>query len=203
MFLYAFLDKSRAYYHMGYTSPTTSLRTLYSNMPRALQAAMGQGSGLPQRHFIQKPQDDGSYILPLKQSFIKDARLMPGTRCMLALLVGWSGKGRGLALTQARIAKHLGRSVRQIYRYLKDAVDNGYLTYNYTKTRIGLITGIHIYLRFDVLKPKPKKQSRRVINQARTSMADTNTNINNTYQYDEVLEEKLNRLRQAMEDNPK
>jgi len=51
-------------------------------------------AAVPRRYFFQRPEDKGSYVLPLRQSFIKDARLMPGTRIMLALLVGWAGTGR-------------------------------------------------------------------------------------------------------------
>lgn len=183
---------------MSYTSPSRLLGNIFSNLSTELQTAMGQGNDLPKRHFIQRPVDNGTYILPLKQSFIKDARLMPGTRCMLALLVGWAGHGRGLQLTQARIAKHLGRSVRQVYRYLKDAADNGYLTYNYTKTRIGMITGISVFLRLDRLKPKKKERPGKVVNQARTQESDTNATSFNSYVYDDELEKKLKSFELAM-----
>ena len=132
---------------------------------------MGEGSDQPARKFTQRPEDNGSFILPLKQSFMKNARLMPGTRCMIALLVGWAGKGRDLSITQATLAKHLGRSVRQVYRYLKDAAEEGYLTYNYTKNRIGMITGIKIFLSFSLLRPSLKKRK----TSARTHVSDTNT----------------------------
>ena len=89
---------------------------------------VGQGAYQPKRYFYEPLPDKGSFILPMKQSVMKDARLMPGTRCMIALLSGWAGKGKDLRTTKSIIAKHLGRSVRQVYRYLKDAARAGYLT---------------------------------------------------------------------------
>ena len=64
--------------------------------------------------------------------------------------------------------------MRQVYRYLKDAAEEGYLTYNYTKNRIGMITGIKVFLSFDLLRPTIKKRKF----QARTQGANTNTYLN-------------------------
>src|SRR4029077_7364588 len=99
--------------------------------------------------------------------------LMPGTRIMLALLTGWAGKGGTLPLTERAIAKHLQRSVRQVFRYLQDAAREGYLRYAYTKSRMGMITGLKIYLSFPLLRPRPKPQG-KIINSARTHPSDTN-----------------------------
>ena len=91
-------------------------------------------------------------------------------RCMLALLVGWAGQEQAIETTRGIIAKHIGRSVRQISRYLAEAVEAGYLTYAYTKDRIGYITGIKIYLNFAALKPqKPIKKSQK--NRRKTGLA--------------------------------
>ena len=138
---------------------------------------------------------------------------MPGTRCMLALLVGWAGKGRALETTRGAIAKHVGRSVRQVYRYLKDAAREGYLSYAYTKNRLGMITGIKIYLSFDLLKADVrnyKKPDEKPRNQDVTYKADTNEN---SFNYsleepaestgDEKLDAQLERLRLAMLQYPK
>ncbi len=170
------------------------LINILRTMPSELQAEIGQGADLPQRCFLQAPTDTGTFILPMKQSFMKDPRLMPGTKCMLALLVGWAGKGRALELTQARIAKHIGRSVRQVYRYLKDAVREGYLTYNYTKNRLGMITGLKVFLSFDLLRHTFKKRK----NQARTHVSDTNPFHKDLYKKDMEIESKLESLRLAM-----
>jgi len=96
---------------------SSPLINILGQMPETLQHSIGQGTGLPQRCFKKRPEDNGTFVLPLKQSFIKDARLMPGTRCMLAMLAGWAGQGAPLELTESTIAKHLGRSIRQVYRY--------------------------------------------------------------------------------------
>jgi len=176
-----------------------TLHRLMTLMPSTLQQEAGQGAIVPKRYFYQRLPDKGSYVLPIKQSFVKDARLMPGTRCMLALLTGWAGKGRGLRTTQNVIGKHLGRSVRQIFRYLKDAAREGYLTYNYTKNRIGAITGINIFLNFDFLRPNLKKKSKNGRKQDQTFKSDTNTLLKDSYIIDEELERKLDKLRRAME----
>ena len=48
---------------------------------------------------------------------------MPGTLRMLALLAGWAGHGAPLDTNLSVIGKHLGRSARQVQRYLKDAAE--------------------------------------------------------------------------------
>jgi hypothetical protein len=155
-------------------------------------------NSLPRRTFLTPPPDNGAYVLPLKQSFIKDARLMPGTRCMLALLAGWAGQGGPLQLTEGTIAKHLRRSVRQVYRYLQDAVRAGYLRYAYTKNRMGMITGLKVYLSFPLLRPNLKrKPAIRPMNPARTLPSDTNTLIKDSYLLDPKLGACLDRLRQS------
>ena len=171
-----------------------SLINITAHLPSELQSLLGQGSNLPRRYFIQRPHDNGAFILPMKQSFIKDARLMPGTRCMLALLLGWAGKGRVLQLTQGTIAKHIGRSVRQVYRYLKDAAREGYLSYNYTKNRLGMITGIKVFLSFDLMRYTAKKNQKNGRKPARTLKSDTNTFLKTLYNKDDELELKLQSL---------
>ena len=161
-------------------------------------------AALPRRYFFQRPADSGAYVLPVRQSFVKDARLMPGTRIMLTLLTGWAGRGEPLQTTEGTIAKHLRRSVRQIYRYLKDAAREGYLRYAYTKNRMGLITGLKIYLSFSLLRPDLKRKPRpKPANPARTHMADTNTLIKDSYLVDERLGAGLDRLWKAIQSEPR
>jgi len=116
---------------------------------------------------------------------------MPGTRIMLALLTGWAGTGRPIELTQGTIAKHLRRSVKQVARYLRDARREGYLRYEYRKSRLGMITGLIIHLSFDLLRPKLKRKpaspakldrdlhaaARKPSKPARTYRSDNNTLI--------------------------
>lgn len=166
---------------------------------RMAYAAFGvDTSTLPRRCFQERPRDNGSYILPVKQSFMKDARLSPGTRCMLALLTGWAGTGKPLKVTQGTIAGHLRRSVRQVYRYLQDAAREGYLRYAYTKNRLGMITGLVIYLRFDLLRPSLKKPAGGPAKPARTHEADTNGKRIDSGHDDAELTALLDRFRQMV-----
>lgn len=160
---------------------------------------------MPLRCYRRRPHDTGAFILPLKQSFIKDARLMPGTRCMLALLAGWAGQGRALELTEATIGAHIGRSIRQVYRYLQDASREGYLRYGYTKNRMGMITGLRVWLTFDLIRSKPVPQCPPVFSgiPARTLAADTNKKHTYTPRIDADLDEKLQRLRRCIEQRPR
>ena len=160
-------------------------------------------AALPARYYHQPPTDTGTYVLPLKQSFIKDHRLMPGTRCMLALLTGWAGKGRALELTRATIGRHIGRSVRQVYRYVQDAARFGYLRYGYTKNRLGMVTGLRVWLRFDALRYQrapnaPDKSVNRRI-PARPYTTDINKNINISPENRQSLSKKLTLIRQELE----
>jgi hypothetical protein len=157
-------------------------------------------AALPRRYFWERPKESGSYVLPIRQSFVRDARMMPGTRIMLTLLTGWAGRGEPLQTTEGTIAKHLRRSVRQVYRYLQDAVREGYLRYAYTKNRMGMITGLKIYLSFSLLRPDLKRKPRaKPAIPERTLMADTNTLIKDSYLLDPELGAALDRLRQAIE----
>lgn len=169
-------------------------------MPENLQSSLGQGGALPRRYFYQRPEDNGTFILPLKQSFIKDARLMPGTRCMLALLAGWAGQGGVLEITEGTIGKHIGRSIRQVYRYLKDASREGYLRYGYTKNRLGMITGLRIWLTFDLIRSlKNNEKPKNTRKQARTQRSETNKTYIYNRKKDPELEKKLDRLRYLIE----
>ncbi len=124
---------------------------------------------------------------------------MPGTRCMLAMLAGWAGQGAPLELTESTIAKHLGRSIRQVYRYLQDAVREGYLRYYYTKNRLGMITGIKVWLTFDLIRSVKPKDQRTQDKNRKTPARTLRAEINKTHIYkakkDPELDEKLEKLR--------
>ncbi len=132
----------------------------------------------PKRKSLEIEQGNNAFIKPVKQDFVKNARLMPMTRCMILLLMGWAGQEQSLETTVGIIAKHLKRSRRQVHRYLQDAIEEGYLYYSRTKDRMGYYTGIKLRLNFSALKPRLTKkvapQSRT--NQDVTQMADTNSN---------------------------
>ena len=153
----------------------------------------------------EKPFDP--YVLPIKQDFIKDARLMPGTRLMLALLSGWAGKGTSIETTLGIIGKHLGRCTKQISRYIDDAIKFGYMTKQYTKDKIGYITGLKLNLVFELIRPKQlKKQgqgnrayprtrqnpSKAQSFQARTYKSNTNGNYN--YILDHKVSDELKKM---------
>lgn len=151
----------------------------------------------PRRKTLTRIQDNGTFVLPLKQSFIKDARIMPGTMRMLALLAGWTGRQDKAVVetTQGILGKHLGRSVRQIYRYLQDAMEEGYLLYSYTKNRMGYITGIKVWLNSLAIRRQatPKKAKIRR-NQDRTFESDTNDKYKLIDKKDDKLWERLERF---------
>lgn len=106
----------------------------------------------PTRKSLECPPDRGTFVKPLKQSFVRNPRLMPMTRIMLTLLVGWAGHGGSIKTTLGIIAKHLGKSRRQLFRYLKDAAEEGYLYWTKTKDRIGRYTGICVRLNFGAIR---------------------------------------------------
>ncbi|MEO1476214.1 MAG: hypothetical protein AAFS13_07510 [Pseudomonadota bacterium] len=157
-------------------------------------------SGLPKRKGFRRPEDTTRFVLPIRQSFIEDARLMPGTTRMLCLLAGWSGHGGPIHTTLATIGKHLGRSVRQVQRYIKDAAEEGYLVYGYRKGRLGYITGLRIRLNPAAIfapkralpKPRPRTNSSEAQGiQAATDPADTNGKIHIQKTGDRSYDQKL------------
>ena len=105
-----------------------------------------EGACLPRRKGFMRPQTTDTFILPLRQSFIKDARLMPGTTRLLCLLAGWAGKGQPIETSLSVLARHLQRSPRQIQRYIKDAVEEGYLSASRIANRLGYIIGLRLRL---------------------------------------------------------
>lgn len=125
----------------------------------------------PRRKSMQCPDDNGTFVKPLKQSFIRNPRLMPMTRMMLALLAGWDGKGQGaIRTTTGILAKQLGRSNRMVFNYLQDAMEEGYLIYSRIKDRMGYYIGIKITLNSMAIRKeyKPKKpQSEQEMAEAR------------------------------------
>ena len=143
----------------------------------------------PRRKRLMRPASSGKFVLPLRQSLIMDARLMPGTLRMLALLAGWAGHGAPLDTNLSVIGKHLGRSARQVQRYLKDAAEEGYLYVRQRVNRLGYVIGLRIHLcRAAIYAPKKVHASGEAGRQgvecrsgrrkpATTDQADTNENI--------------------------
>lgn len=155
----------------------------------------------PRRKSMVLPEDMGAFIKPLKQCFIRNPRLSPMTRMMLILLSGWNGSGQGgVETTIGTIAEHLCRSRRMVFHYLKDAMEEGYLSYSRIKNRMGYYIGIKIYLNFDAIrksfqprsgiKTRPESRRMRDVKQS----ADTNNNLINTKRMDEELMSTLARF---------
>lgn len=144
----------------------------------------------------QRPEDNGTFILPMQQAFIKDQRIMDSTVRLISLLCGWAGNHQPIETTQGILAKHIGKSVRQIQRILNDAWRAGYLTYSYTKSRIGMITGIRIHLNYSLIrKSKNGTQKRRT--SATPLTTDTNRN-SFIYKKDDALEQRLRSLSKTL-----
>lgn len=143
-------------------------------------------AGLPKRKGAMRPTQSTAFVLPVRQDFVRDPRIMPGTTRMLMLIAGWSGRERDIFTTLGTIADKLGRSIRQVQRYIKDAAEEGYLYYGYRKDRLGYITGLKIRLNpsaiFASKRNLSKPQSRRKLEEgaetrATTLESDTNEKI--------------------------
>lgn len=157
----------------------------------------------PKRKSLVAPDDRGTFVKPIKQSFVKNPRLMPMSKIMLTLLAGWAGQGTAIKTTIGIIGKHLSRCRRQVFRYLQDAMEEGYLTYTRTKDRIGRYTGIKIRLNFGAiifshrkkrssLKASTPRNSAEILDVTHTSETN-NKYILNTKQ-DNELWAKLTQL---------
>lgn len=120
-----------------------SLKTLPYYVPSSFDEEASRG---PLRKQLVRPASGFAFIAPIKQSLMRDARLMSGTRCMIALLAGWGGNGRAIDTTLGAIGKHLGRSARQVQRYLRDAAEEGYIYFRQITDRMGYIIGLRISL---------------------------------------------------------
>jgi len=144
----------------------------------------GQGGDpfKPRRKSMDAPPDNNTFVKPIKQCFVKNPRLMPMTRLMLTLISGWAGQGGAIETTTGILAKHLGRCRRQVFRYLNDAMEEGYLFYNRTKDRIGRYTGIRVWLNFPAIRFTRFRKSKTERKAAETLDVTLNTETNgNTY----------------------
>ena len=155
----------------------------------------------PKRFYKQPPPINGAYTPTLKQDFLRNPRMSSGVKVMLSLLVGLDAQEKNDITTIGAISKYIGVSYSTAQRYLKEAVELGYLFYSRTKCRMGLYTGIKLYLSFSYIKHKYDPKNGR--NSARSDMNDTKVNSNikreNTPQEQEFIDKiaaiaKRNRL---------
>jgi len=161
----------------------------------------------PKRKNLITPDENNAFVKPIKQSFMKNPRMMPNTKIMLTLLSGWAGKGDAIETTVGVIGKHLTRCRRQIHRYLQDAVEEGFITYTRRKDKIGRYIGIKIYLNFAAIrftrfvkKQTQNKDVKAAENIDVTLKAETNTKHYLSYnnpQDDTELWDRLSRLATA------
>ena len=132
-----------------------SLTNLPYYVPAEFDARARRG---PKRKSLVRPPTTARFVLPIRQSFVMDARLMPGTTRMLTLLAGWGGNGRPIDTNLSSIAKNLGRSARQVQRYLSDAAEEGYLHTRKITNRFGYVIGLRIILcKSAIFAPKKNK----------------------------------------------
>jgi len=170
----------------GMTAPMLRL------LPQTIEADFSR----PLRKHMEAPVDKNRFVKAIRQCFIKNPRLMPMTRIMLTLISGWAGDGRPIETTIGIIAKHLGKSRRQVFRYLKDAVEEGYLFYSRTKNRKGMYTGVKLRLNLSAIRyfskqktPKDKQQNGRIPDV--THQAETNNKYILKTKEDDVLWSRL------------
>lgn len=135
----------------------------------------------PRRKNMVAPIDKGTFVKPIKQSFVKNPRTMPMTRIMLTLLAGWAGQGGSIKTTTGVIGKHLGRCRRQVFRYLKDAVEEGYITYTRTKDKMGYYTGIRIWLNYAAIRFTTSRKAKNTSKNAETSDVTLKSDSNDKY----------------------
>lgn len=178
---------------------THSLASLPFYVPGAFDALAASG---PRRKQLMRPPTTGKFVLPIRQSLVMDVRLMPGTLRMLALLAGWAGHGGPLDTNLSVIGKHLGRSARQVQRYLKDAAEEGYLYVRQRVNRLGYVIGLRISLcRAAIYAPKKERRveadrrgfdpaQKRII-PATTDASDTNENISIRLEKSDPFERQL------------
>ena len=166
-----FKRRSNGFVKLGLTTP------FLEHLP--LLQVTDDDRKMPRRKRRVAPLDNNTFIKPLKQCFVKNPRMMPMTRVMLALISGWAGKGGPIETTTGIIAKHLRRCRRQVFRYLKDAMEEGYLFYSRTKDRIGRYTGIRIILNLSAIRfsrlRKPTKRPSAAENLDVTLKSETNS----------------------------
>ena len=116
---------------------------------------------------------------------------MPMTRMMLTLLAGWAGQGGSIETTTGIIGKHLSRCRRQIFRYLQDAVEEGYLSYTRTKDRIGRYTGIKIWLNFSAIRFEATKTTKKKVKTAEMLDVTQKSETNSKYIYKPIKDDEL------------
>lgn len=147
-------------------------------MPTLLKPRQFERADQPSRKSLPLPLPSYQFIKPVRQDFVTNARLMPMTRVMILKLFGLNGKGGGLNTTVKALATQLGRSTRQVHRYLKDAMEEGYLYYHMRKDIRGYINGIRIYLNMAAIRTDEGLRKQRKAKIRRNSDMTHESDIN-------------------------
>jgi hypothetical protein len=154
------------------------------------------GGGLKRKQLI-RPPSGFAFVAPLNQSFIRDPRLMPGTTRMVCLLAGWGGNGRPIDTTLSAIGRNLGRSARQVQRYLRDAAEEGYLYFRKITNRMGYVIGLRIVLCKAAIykEPRPRREAKHQPQNGgkpdTTQVSDINPTIHIVLDRSDPLDQKL------------
>lgn len=156
------------------------------------------GINQPRRKFLPLAPNNNAFVKPVKQSFVTNPRMMPQTRCMVLMLLGWAGQEQAIETTIGIIAKKIGRSRRQVSRYLQDAIEEGYLFYSRTKNRMGYYTGIKVHLNF--LAIKPRKPAANTTKNRRNQDVTLESDTNNKHIYKRKNTPSEQRFSDKMED---
>lgn len=184
----------------GSFSPLSSIPSIQQFKPFTDKPSI---SFQPKRKQLEAPQDDGTFILPMKQSFMKNPRLGHGVKIMLSILLGLGGNECVIKITTGTLGSMMNRSRRTIYSYIQEGVSEGYLTYSKLKSKIGYYIGLKIYLNYKAIrKSKPikkeVKQPTTLPKTAETSdvqfSSEINRNININNQKDKELMATLTRF---------
>jgi hypothetical protein len=156
----------------------------------------------PKRKSMVVPHDNNAFVKPIKQCFVRNPRLMPMTKLMLTLLSGWAGQGGCISTTTGAIGRNLSRCRRQVFRYLQDAKEEGFLTYTRRKDRMGRYIGIRIWLTFAAIRhdfrKKVKKDRKTAENIDVTHKSEINNNLYLNKGNDEELWKALERFGSSM-----
>lgn len=140
----------------------------------------------PRRKSMIAPPDNNTFVKPIKQSFVKNPRMMPMTRMMLTLLAGWAGQGGSIDTTTGIIGKHLSRCRRMVFKYLQDAVEEGYLTYSRRKDRIGRYIGIKIRINFSAIHFTKLKKPKTAAKTAEKLDVNYSSDTNDKYIFNTI-----------------
>ena len=159
-----------------------------------------QNKNEPRRKSLALQSPNFGFVKVVKQDFVRNPRMMSGTRCMVLMLLGWAGNEQPIETTIGIIAEKIGRSARQVHRYLQDAIQEGYLYYSRTKNRMGYYTGIKVHLNFSAIRSY-KKKAVSPRNQDMTYKADTNNNYLYKREHTEQEQQYLHKIDEILKRN--